>query len=91
MMLHKHAWRYIDRGTGIYQKGEQQLEVPAQGHVAECKCGKRIFFPDHPRLNPVEVDIPDMDIPQSDIPSGCSNYGHAGNVGSDRRGCCPSC
>lgn len=50
-----YTYRTI-KGTGFYQKGEQNIEFKVLGHAGICRCGKGLFFPDHPNMLPVEIE-----------------------------------
>lgn len=65
---HKHKWIWVELGTGVYQKGEQNIRVEVPGMLCRCVCTKLMFFPDDKRLNDVEVGLESL-VP-SDAPSG---------------------
>lgn len=56
-MIHKHAWKFVERGTGVYEKGKQLIRVEVPGHLSECACADMMFFPDDRNLRPVKVTV----------------------------------
>ncbi len=54
--LRKHTWHWLERGYG--QPPKQNLADPVvfEGYVAQCECGKKMFFPDDPKLRPTEIE-----------------------------------
>ena len=56
MSKHKHLWLYICRGHGLPPKQNVPDPEIFDGHVAECECGVKMFFPDDPKLKPQEIE-----------------------------------
>lgn len=55
MTKHQHKWEWKERGIGRYQKGNREVFY-TPGHKAVCSCAMTLFFPDNPKLRPVEID-----------------------------------
>lgn len=53
----KHEWKYKTRGFGLLPKQNTPEKVGTNGYTAYCVlCEKVMFFPDDPKLHPVEVE-----------------------------------
>jgi len=55
-LFHRHKWKWHQRGTGVYKKGRQKIEMEVPGYLGKCECGAEMFFPDDTRLYPVKVE-----------------------------------
>ncbi len=55
-LFHKHVWHWLQRGYGQPPKQNTPDPVVYDGHVAQCECGKRMFFPDDIELKPSEIE-----------------------------------
>ena len=56
-MSHDHKWDYQARGLGEPPKANLPERILFEGHTSKCaKCDKVYFFPDDPKLQPVEVE-----------------------------------
>lgn len=54
-LMHEHVWMYLERGSGELPKKNTPKPVWIEGHLAACKCGEKMFFPDDIKLKPVEI------------------------------------
>lgn len=60
-MIHKHIWKYVERGFGEPPKNNLPEPLLFEGHIAACECTKKMFFPDNPNYLPQElIDQPPL-------------------------------